>query len=287
MAIGNEKRCTPFPGSFNINSDNSQEDTGAGTACASSGAVDKAGQSPNKLRKRPQWRPPPLPLSVRQVPEKESSKRCSRQFPENGSPWDRYRPFTRRRSCGKIVLAHDIRMPKTVVAFRDCKPSNAVNVQHLIKTAHTNLVNLRDAFIDRDIVYLAYERMDLPLEQLHSDVRLEEGHIATVCREVVQPHGEIGSSMLAQQCGMERRDIKSVGWIMTEIMEPQTADLDPETIHLEKPEQWSREILGFQQDTEHSSIPQLLSHPFSAHAAPSTAGFLTPLILVALKHWQA
>ncbi|KAF3481534.1 uncharacterized protein GIQ15_04293 [Arthroderma uncinatum] len=45
-----------------------------------------------------------------------------------------------------------------------------------------------------------------------------------------------------------------------------TAYPNPESILLESPEKWSHDILDFQKNTEHSAIPELLSHVFLAIA---------------------
>jgi hypothetical protein len=53
-------------------------------------------------------------------------------------------------------------------------------------------------------------------------------------------------------------DVKSVGRVMKEIMEPGHAHLNPRSIDLIDPERWTRDIRDFQEQTQTSCIPELL-----------------------------
>ncbi|KAF3481567.1 uncharacterized protein GIQ15_04326 [Arthroderma uncinatum] len=322
-----EKRCTTFLSSRDLEQDCLLEGNNtpelqhkpSSSLITELPLEPKEHTSATKFQRRPGWKPPHLPISAKRTSAEriDGTKRFASHFPESGSLWAKYKQFTKARGPGKVVLAYEIKSPKVIVAIKECKAADTERAQLLFRTSHPNIVNLQDAFIDERDVYLAYERMDLPLEQLHSDIKLEERHIATICREVLlglsyihqqlqichlsvkcstiflstQGHikiGGIGSAMLLQHPKQEGRDIKSVGWMMTEIMEPGTAYPNPESILLESPGKWSHDILDFQKNTEHS-VSQSSSpyHVFLAIAASSNAGSLVPLVLIAMKNWEA
>lgn len=70
--------------------------------------------------------------------------------------------------------------------------------------------------------------------------------------------GDVGSSMLSHH-GQKQNDIRAVGWIMTEIMEPGNSYLNPNSLVLKNPRKWGGEILEFHKKTDAGSIPDLLS----------------------------
>jgi hypothetical protein len=48
----------------------------------------------------------------------------------------------------------------------------------------TNLINLKDAYLHEEFLYLLYEYGDISLDQVHPSVPLGEEHISIICREV-------------------------------------------------------------------------------------------------------
>ncbi|KAF3484321.1 uncharacterized protein GIQ15_03645 [Arthroderma uncinatum] len=188
-----EKRCITFLSSRDLEHDRLLEGNNIPELQhkSSSSLITELPLEPNAhtcaagSQKRPGWKPPHLPISAKRTSTEriDSAKRFASRFPESGSPWARYRQFTKNREPGKVVLAYDINAPKLVVAIKECKLPDTEQAHLLFRTSHPNIVNLQDAFLAGRDMYLAYERMDLPLEQLHSDIKLEERHIATICRE--------------------------------------------------------------------------------------------------------
>ena len=71
-----------------------------------------------------------------------------------------------------------------VVAIKEYKTSGIDKTCHLKMISHPNVVNLLDAFEQSRILYLAYELMDLSLEQLQSGIQLKESDLAFICKEV-------------------------------------------------------------------------------------------------------
>ncbi|KAE8407124.1 kinase-like domain-containing protein [Aspergillus pseudonomiae] len=137
--------------------------------------------------------------------------------------------------------------------------------------------------------------MVISLEQLHSGFQLQELHISFICKEVLNglsyihkdlaichsriqcdnifidkdgcvKIADIGACLLERHQGSEQIDIRSLGWMMTEIMEPGTADANRRTINLEDTNKWSSNIIDFQRQTEKLPIEHLLRHDFLAHA---------------------
>jgi hypothetical protein len=53
-------------------------------------------------------------------------------------------------------------------------------------------------------------------------------------------------------------DIRGLGFMMMNIMEPESASVQPNVIVLMRPERWSRQIRSFQADTQRHSIRELL-----------------------------
>jgi hypothetical protein len=56
----------------------------------------------------------------------------------------------------------------------------------------------------------------------------------------------------------QQSDIKALGRVMKEIMEPGDARVNPRKIELNRPEAWSQDIRDFQALTTTSSISELL-----------------------------
>ncbi|THC92166.1 hypothetical protein EYZ11_008381 [Aspergillus tanneri] len=73
-------------------------------------------------------------------------------------------------------------------------------------------------------------------------------------------------------------DIKAVGKVLTELMEPGTR-YSTGSINLLEPEKWSQEIRDFRRQTDNSSILELLQHPFLISAANSNSGVLVVSVL--------
>jgi hypothetical protein len=65
----------------------------------------------------------------------------------------------------------------------------------------------------------------------------------------------------------KHNDIRSVGLIMIELMEPRTSALRPQRLKLQDPRAWEAgEIINFLTDTETKSLQQLTQRPFLEEA---------------------
>lgn len=111
-------------------------------------------------------------------------KRQSSPFCREYSPWMIYRKFKIEGHPGKTCLAYEFETPGSIAAIKQYKLDEINKTKQLLRTSHTNIVNLLNAFADSGIVYLAYEVMEVSLEQMHSGVVLGEFEVSFICREV-------------------------------------------------------------------------------------------------------
>lgn len=124
-------------------------------------------------------------------PQKRSSgkddpggKRQEITFCKTGSPWATYRRFVVLGTSGTTYLAQGSTVSPDIVVCREERISEIGMSRNLISTSHPNVVQLRDAFVDSNFVYMVYERMEISLPRLRSNAKLEKAHIATICKEV-------------------------------------------------------------------------------------------------------
>ncbi|KAG5294007.1 hypothetical protein I7I50_04597 [Histoplasma capsulatum G186AR] len=137
-------------------------------------------------QKRKLWKPPPLPLPVNHPNDENGNKRFSAEFCQQGSPWGKYQRFTREGQSKTLYLASEHSAACTVVAIKEYKLSEPNTIQNLLKTSHSNLVNLKSAYVNKSVVFFVYEQMHLSLDKIHSCIVLKEAHIAAVCKEILQ-----------------------------------------------------------------------------------------------------
>ncbi|CAG8882584.1 unnamed protein product [Penicillium egyptiacum] len=174
----NDNRCTVFPRSTEIG--DSEFDT------------RNISQSQNREVRRLKKRH--LPERWLQLPVKRTAKadepRPKRQTPvfcKDHTPWMKYQKFKEGAKPGKTCLAYVTDSPGMVVAMKEYKTSGIDKTHHLKMISHPNIVNLLDAFEQSRTLYLAYELMDLSLEQLQSGIQLKESDLAFICKELL--HG--------------------------------------------------------------------------------------------------
>ncbi|KAL4993994.1 kinase-like domain-containing protein [Aspergillus recurvatus] len=254
-----------------------------------------------------QW----LKIPVKRLSDEPESapKRPTTAFCKQESPWSHFK-ICMEGEPGRACLAYNLSSPGIVVVIKQHKNAGIDKTRHLVETRGANLVNLVTAFVDGMTVYVAYERMDITLEQLYCSVDLEERDIGFICREILRglwyihqslrvchtrirsnkillntkglvKIGDIGASLLEQHQGSEQIDIKSIGWIMAEIMEPGNAHENRRSINLERGEIWSNDIKHFQIQTQTLSVPELLQHVFLASVPDSDSGLLVVPVLKA------
>ncbi|KAL4780124.1 kinase-like domain-containing protein [Aspergillus varians] len=234
------------------------------------------------------YKPPRLPIVIKSAHMVlEQPIHHDSFFCEEGSPWKRYTIISNKGKFGTRLAQDSSALPKIVAVKQHTIAARSLTI-NLRRTCHANLVNLLTAFIDENVVFLAYEAMDITLGQLRNQVELEEKYISYICREVLHGlqyfHNElqvcqvdislnnifltqagdvkianVGSCLLRRN--RERRpgdDIRALGFMMMEIMEPDTASAKPNVIVLMRPERWSREIRNFQSVTQKFSLGELL-----------------------------
>lgn len=71
-----------------------------------------------------------------------------------------------------------------MITVKICYNITVNSIKSLIRTLYVNFINLKTVFIDKEIVYLIYEQVDLALNHLHLYISLKEAHIATICKKV-------------------------------------------------------------------------------------------------------
>ncbi|RAQ76853.1 hypothetical protein COH21_008696 [Aspergillus flavus] len=226
--------------------------------------------------------------------EFEQIKESKTSFCKGFSPWIKYTAIKDIDGRGKLWLVQDKLTSRQIFTIKQQRLTDKTITNRLIKTSHVNLVNLQAAFLENHVISFVYDTTRISLAQLRKNMDLEEKYISYICREVLHglryfhrelgicclgmslDHilltqaggikiGNVGSYMLRNNQGMECDDVRSLGFIMMEIMEPETASSKPNVIVLMKPELWSREIRSFQSMTQQSSIDELLTHIFMAY----------------------
>ncbi|KAL4925803.1 kinase-like domain-containing protein [Aspergillus undulatus] len=266
---------------------------------------------PNRLQKRAKpIRRIQLPIKrTTEEPGPASKRLAAPALCKQGTPWSHFK-ICMQGDPGKACLAYNISSPGIVVAIKQYRNTGIDKTQYLMEVCDTNVISILTVFVDQATIYIAYERMDVTLEQLHSSVNLDEVDIGFICKEVLRglwyihrnlkvchtrirsnkiflntqgsvKIGDIGASLLEQHHGSEQIDIKSVGWIMTEIMEPGSALANPRSIHLASPDNWSSNIRHFQIQTQTQSAPELLQHVFLGSIPESDSGLLVVPVLKA------
>ncbi|KAL2802968.1 kinase-like domain-containing protein [Aspergillus granulosus] len=61
-----------------------------------------------------------------------------------------------------------------------------VQVQSLRTTQHENIVNLKEVFLDQDVIFFIYDDWGIPLDRICSIFYLGEIEVATICNNVLQ-----------------------------------------------------------------------------------------------------
>lgn len=180
--MANPNRCTIFPRAEDLN----EADGAVNTLPVTNhpGKKDDSSRVPRIQEKRRFW----LGLPVK---DNISSKKTQTQFCQNSSPWLRYQKFMTESNVGKTCIANQKDSPKDIVAIKQYRSSGIDKTGNLLHTSHPNIVNLIDSFFEYSVVHLAYELMEISLEQLHSGVTLKESDIAFVCKEVRQNVGQL------------------------------------------------------------------------------------------------
>ena len=116
--------------------------------------------------------------------DRHPGKRQEITFCKTSSPWATYKRFVALGTSRTTYLAQGPASSPDIVVCREERISEADMTRNLISTSHPNVVQLRDAFADFNIIYMVYERMEISLPRLRSSAQLEKVHIATIYKEV-------------------------------------------------------------------------------------------------------
>jgi hypothetical protein len=112
--------------------------------------------------------------------------RSQADFCRQGNPWIKYHKFTEEDQAGITTIAHVKKPSFYIVAIKETRMIVHSRACGLIKTLHPNLVNLIEAYLDTDRLFLVYEDLDVSHVSLADigDSRLNEIEIATICKGV-------------------------------------------------------------------------------------------------------
>ncbi|QRD90573.1 kinase-like domain-containing protein [Aspergillus flavus] len=246
-------------------------------------------ETPGRLHKDPRKRPSEADTHVR------AEKRRSTYICQRGSPWDVYRKFATLTQSNNIFLAvgplHAPGHVDIVLIRLDNAPADG-NIQSQARPSHPNLVNIKDVFLHAETLYTVYEDSDVSLERFISCTIIEEKHIATICKEVLEGlkyiHEElqisyqgslyeniclttsgrvkianIGASIVSNARKETQSNLHSVGQILRYLVQPGTSLQNPTVETLMYPSHWSPSLIDFLDSTKSSpSAADLLSHPF-------------------------
>jgi hypothetical protein len=142
--------------------------------------LDHASQE--KIEQR--YKPRRIPIAIKSadvIPERSNDQKLFSC--DESSPWTRFSVTSHKGKLGRIQLAQDSIASTKREADKQHTVSRSKLPTNLGKTSHGNVVKILGAFMDQDVVSLAYEVMDLTLGQLRYQTGLEEKYISYICRE--------------------------------------------------------------------------------------------------------
>lgn len=147
------------------------------------GNSDKTPASPPRSKERPETGSIGILFNGQSTQSTSDPERAESTFCKFFPPDEKYR-LQMRRELGNSFLAVDANCSGRLVAVKEYKWRNSEDNLRLLRTSHTNIVNLLDAFLVEDVFHFVYELMEVSLKELASSVKLEENHISFVCKEV-------------------------------------------------------------------------------------------------------
>jgi hypothetical protein len=84
----------------------------------------------------------------------------------------------------KTYVSQDSIRSAKRVAVKQLTVARSSLTTNLRRTSHGNVVNLLAAFVDGNVISLAYEVIDIPFGELRRQTQLEEKYISYMSREV-------------------------------------------------------------------------------------------------------
>jgi hypothetical protein len=138
---------------------------------------------PGRASKK-RYKPPRIPVSIKSANTiVERTKYQKQFFCENGSPCTGYNVISDKGKPGKTYLAQGSIVSTKRVAVKQLTVARRSLTTSLRRTSHGKVVNLLAAFVDGNVVSLAYEVMDITLGELRRQTELEEKYISYISRE--------------------------------------------------------------------------------------------------------
>ncbi|MCJ1422777.1 hypothetical protein MMC29_000657 [Sticta canariensis] len=227
------------------------------------------------------------------IPRVPKDEKLARTFPNRS-----YHHLMTIEQAGPAVIGvDDTDGRKRVAIKRVRKPEGSVH--QVPPSTCDQIVNIKDMYVENDDVVFVYEQMDVSLRHMTGilqDRPLKAFQIAAICREVVSGllymHEELGLAHGALNCSTilldlngrvkianvgdsfiekrlfnpdsERNDVRSLGAIMMELMEPTTYILDPQSTKLKDSDKWKNSlgVEDFLAATQHKSLQELKQHDF-------------------------
>ena len=135
--------------------------------------------------------PPALPLKVNPA---SSEFRGTGRYPkrvkvevQKSTPWEKdFRPILSEDQAGYAVVAHRQSLNHPVVAIKEHPIEDLSSSPFLIECSHSNIVCFHEAYIDKNILFLSYEFMDVSLSHVQSAPcgKLASYQIAAIIKEV-------------------------------------------------------------------------------------------------------
>ena len=191
------RRETLFPGSSTVLGKRfvRDEDVTNNSSRLSASQVPKV---PDFLSNKRHEAPPALPVKVNPHSQRFAiNGRFSRPNPplsrgpvyHRSNPWESYYPILDENQAGRVTIAHknDPKHPIVVIKQRAC--AEEARLKKIFRSDHKNVVLLIETYYYNQNLYFVYESMDVSLAEIQSTPYgiFEEFHIATVCKEVINP----------------------------------------------------------------------------------------------------
>jgi hypothetical protein len=182
-----DKRCTIFPRSADANAPLAPpESEQFFPATSSPGPKTEASNGQNRRLQKQRKDESRFHVGIKRNSREEHqpSKQPKAPFCKDYGPRMDFHVFFAEGSPGKTCLANGIKSRGLVVAIKQYNKNGIDKTHHLVKTTHSNVVELMYAWADNNVIFLAYELMTINLEQLYSVVNLKELDIAFICSQV-------------------------------------------------------------------------------------------------------
>lgn len=209
-----------------------------------------------------------------------------------------YHEFMVLDQAGSANIGCDNTKERNLVAIKRFNGIRKSSMRRIQRFTSDNVVSIRETYFENDDLVVIYERMDVSLRHVTGVLQgpFKPSQIAAICKQLVAGlsyihekillcHGDLScGTILLNLDGMvkianigesfirnivitaesKRDDVRSLGFVMMELMEPTTYILSPHSTELRNPEKWKdgSGIKDFLSATRDQSLEQLKNHPF-------------------------